>query len=162
MMLILFYSMLGSEAGGRIFYPVDPQREEYSGAMFNPVSYDGASDLSPFGIVEDMDWRHRMERPDAAGADGYDREGSETLPVVFRKGLLWEFARNLEQKGYVLDTKGYSTCFRVNRKQQTSAISDEDFDALASGKVSHPAGLATSTNLGCVDFYPVESGKKNW
>ena len=131
-----------------------------------PIAFDGAtqSDLAPFGLVEDMEWRSRMERPGAAGSEGYERNGlgSDSLVAVSdRKGLLWDYARTLIAKGYVLDTEGYSTCFRVNRKQQTT-ITDEEFDALMKGKVPRPAGLGTSTNLGCVDFYPVESGKKNW
>lgn len=112
-----------------------------------------------------MEWRSKMEKPNAAGTDGYEGKdglGTEAkVPVEERSGLLWNYALSLMDKGYVLDTKGYSTCFRVNRKQQTS-ITDEEFDALMTGKVPRPAGLGTSTNLGCVDFYPIESGKKNW
>jgi hypothetical protein len=131
---------------------------------FQPVPFDEVNqgDLAPFGIVEDMDWRRRIERE--AGTEGYEVDGlgSDALvPVAERKGLLWDFARDLAAKGYLLDTKGYSTCFRVNRKQQTT-ITDEEFEALLFGKVTPPVGLATSTNLGCVDYYPAESGKKNW
>jgi len=151
----------GSEAGGRIFYPSEPT----SDGTFTPVPFDGStqSDLAPFGLTEDLQWRRRMEEPNAAGTEGYGDcfESEAPVPVAERNGLLWDYARTLMAKGYVLDTKGYSTCFRVNRKQQTT-ITDEEFDALLSGKVPHPAGLGTSTNLGCVDFYPVESGKKHW
>ena len=132
--------------------------------IFQPVAFDGANqgDLAPFGIVEDMDWRRRIERE--AGTEGYEVDGlgSDALvPVAERKGLLWSFARDLAAKGYVLDTNGYSTCFRVNRKQQTK-VTDEEFEALLFRKVTLPEGLATSTNLGCVDYYPAESGKKKW
>lgn len=107
-----------------------------------------------------------MEKPTAAGTEGFPDYrkalGSEpAVPVAKRGGLLWDYARTLQSKGYVLDTNGYSTCFRVNRKQQTT-ISDEEFDALLSGQVPRPPALGTSTNLGCVDFYPIESGKKHW
>lgn len=153
----------GSEAGGRIFYPSEPNTSD--GNSFTPAPFDGCtpSDLTPFGLVEDLEWRRRMQRIDAAGMQGYgDSLGSEAkVPVQERNGLLWEYARTLTSMGYVLDTKGYSTCFRINRKQQTT-ISEDEFGALLSGKVPRPAGLGTSTNLGCVDFYPVESGKKNW
>jgi hypothetical protein len=109
-----------------------------------------------------MDWRRRIEG--AAGTDGYESDGlgSDALVLVAeRKGLLWDFARNLAAKGYIIDAEGYSSCFRVNRMQQTT-LTGKDFETLLSGKVSHPEGLATSTNLGCVDYYPAESGKKNW
>jgi hydroxymethylpyrimidine pyrophosphatase-like HAD family hydrolase len=56
----------------------------------------------------------------------------------------------------VIDSKGYSTCFRVNRSQQTNV---EAFDLVRNLIV--PTELATSTNLGCIDFYPKDSGKKN-
>jgi hypothetical protein len=131
---------------------------------FQPEPFDGASqeDLAPFGIVEDMDWRRRIER--AAGTEGYESDGlgsDAVVSVAERKGLLWDFARILAAKGYIIDTKGYSTCFRVNRMQQTT-LGDKDFEALLSCKVSLPKRLATSTNLGCVDYYPADSGKKNW
>lgn len=158
----MFYK--GSEAGGRIFYPCEPNGD----GTFTPVPFDGAlpSDLTSFGLEEDLEWRRQMEKATAAGMDGYETStllGSQTrVPnVEDRSGLLWEYARTLISKGYVLDTNGYSTCFRVNRKQQTKITNDE-FDALMEGKVPRPNGLGTSTNLGCVDFYPIESGKKNW
>lgn len=154
-----------SEAGGRIFYPCQAPSETDN--TFTPVAFDGATqnDLIPFGITEDLEWRSRMEKPTAAGTEGFPDYrkalGSEpAVPVAKRGGLLWEYARTLQSKGYVLDTNGYSTCFRVNRKQQTT-ISDEEFDALLSGQVPRPPALGTSTNLGCVDFYPIESGKKH-
>ena len=134
-----------------------------------------------FDIVEDLEWRQQMEDEQAAGVDGYAGveldmfhqstrststtipSSSPTIPIAHRKGRLWDFARQLMEKGYVLDTKGYASCFRVNRKQQTSATADEDFERLLRGEVLPcPPELATSTNLGCIDYYPVASGKKNW
>lgn len=154
-----------SEAGGRIFYTSESPMGE--SVRVDPNPYDGATqeDLKPFFVVEDVEWRSKMERVDAAGMDGF--VGAElkaesfqtTVPVSERTGALWSHARNLEGKGFVLDTTGYSTCFRINRKQQTGAV---DFDALLQGKITCPGELATSTNLGCVDFYPIDSGKKNW
>lgn len=150
-----------SEAGGRIYYPVR------GGEGFRVKPYQGAlaSDLEPFGLEEDMEWRENMQAN--AGMEGYvgneisssNSESISSIPVDQRKGELWNFCRELEEKGYVVDTKGYSACFRVNRKQQT-VVSDAEFEALLS--ITPPAGLATSVNLGCVDFYPVDSGKKNW
>jgi hypothetical protein len=153
------------EAGGRIFYP---QNNNGVGLTVTPVPFDGArpEDLEAFGLVEDMVWRREMERIDAAGKYGFvsnELVGNSQIPISIadREGSLWAFARRLLADGYVLDTKGYATCFRVNRKQQTD-ISKEAFDALADAKIAYPSELSTSTNLGCVDFYPVASGKKNW
>jgi len=106
-----------------------------------------------------------MEHSKAAGVDGFvgmELKNADREPIAIseRKGLLWDWANTLVSKGYMLDTKGYSTCFRLNRKHQTN-VSEEDFDALAFNRISFPEGLSTSVNLGCVDFYPSESGKKN-
>lgn len=84
----------------------------------------------------------------------------EEIPVSDRKGLLWDYARRLEQEGFVLDTKSYSTCFRVNKKHQTGEAID-GFEALLNGDVAHPSELGKSTNLGCIDYYPTASGKRN-
>jgi hypothetical protein len=157
------------EAGGRIFYPIQ-QKEDAASLTVIPASYDGArtQDLEEFGLVEDMDWRNEMEKIDAAGKGGFvsnelgDGSNQAPLSIADREGSLWEFARRLLADGYVLDTKGYASCFRVNRNQQTPGVSKEAFDALSDGTIAFPSELSTSTNLGCVDFYPVASGKKNW
>lgn len=147
------------DAGGRIFYPVDcSDCGDYDGPIIQPVEYEGASskDLEPFGIVEDEEWRGRMQNIDAAGEDGYDDE----ISTEKRRGLLWDFARTLQSQGFVLDFKGYSTCFRVNRKQQKeNVVDDAKFASLM--ELIPPDGLAQSVNLGCVDFYPSISGKRN-
>ena len=149
------------DAGGRIFYSVDCSDSDwgdYDGPIIQPVEYEGASskDLEPFGIVEDEEWRGRMQNIDAAGEDGYDDEISPEK----RRGSLWDFARTLQSQGFVLDFKGYSTCFRVNRKQQMeNVVDDAKFASLM--ELIPPDGLASSVNLGCVDFYPSISGKRN-
>ena len=160
-----------SEAGGRIFMLRDDNDRKQLSYSVTPESFDGADTnlLEPFEIVEELECRQKLEDQRAAGTDGYsgaelDLESSDQVPIPIenRAGSLWEFARKLEAKGYVLDTKGYASCFRVNRKQQTS-VSDEDFDRLLRGEVLPcPLELATSTNLGCIDYYPMASGKKNW
>ena len=87
---------------------------------------------------------------------------TEVVPLSDCTGLLWEFARCLQQEGFVVDTKSYSTCFRVNRKHQTGVAKTTKFDDLLKGAFANPPELATSTNLGCIDYYPIGSGKKNW
>lgn len=149
-----------SEGGGRIFVAV-------RGTEYEPAVFDGATgdDLLPFGLKEDDAWREKMSKEDAAGPDGYPSglglsDSDEGPPSISqRRGLLWSHARALEARGFVLDDRGYSTCFRVNRKHQDDQHGSDAYDALA--REVPPVGLATSTNLGCIDFYPEDSGKKN-
>lgn len=160
-----------SEAGGRIFYPVDASKAEKGQPTFQLVDFDGSkeADLQEFALQEDMEWRSKMEQDKAAGKDGYAGnelasfvEPKPVTTVLERTGALWEFARQLQERGLVLDTKGYSSCFRVNINQQpTGGPGVKVFEDLVDGKVKHPASLATSTNLGCIDFYPADSGKRN-
>jgi hydroxymethylpyrimidine pyrophosphatase-like HAD family hydrolase len=154
-----------SEAGGRIFYPTEQLKE----ACFTvePKSFQGATnaDLKPFGIVEDMEWRQQVEeytgKFDMDGSSFPDLKSFVSTPVQDRESSnLWDFARDLEKKGYVVDIKGYSSCFRLNKKHQTQ-ISDEDFYRLVDKEALKKAGLDTSVNLSCIDIYPVMSGKKN-
>jgi hypothetical protein len=158
------------EAGGRIFYPTELNSEmggnnENIVAIIHPKSFLDASedDLKPFGVIEDMEWRSQISQVDAAGSDGYN-----DVPVMQRKGSLWDYARALMSHGYSIDSTGYSSCFRVNRKQQDpSQIGIRQWDALTSRTLMTSLsvdayGLDSSVNLGCVDFYPRHSGKKNW
>ena len=177
-----------SEGGGRIFYPINVDNccvsdEEF---VYTHVDYKGAQDLSSFSLVEDMIWREHMIRGGVGSDDAYagndilskrcDGSTSEeeclidydttagfpidTIPIEQRTGILWEYATHLiEKEGFVLDTKSYSTMFRVNIKHQ---VNEKKFDALLDGTISHPKGIGMSTNLGCIDFFPVVSGKQNW
>jgi hypothetical protein len=173
-----------SEAGGRIFWsrPMIMSHGTNSNtfaapAFFTvtPEFYEGATSgaLEPFEIYEDTEWRLRMQDKRAAGRDGYlgaelitaTATQQDLVPLANRDGSLWQFARQLEALGYVLDTQGYATCFRVNRKQQQQQTQDKEecFERLLLGEaLKCPPELATSTNLGCIDYYPVASGKKNW
>jgi len=111
-----------------------------------PKRFKGSTkdDLIPFGIHEDMNWRKKMINTKALGGrgDGYDdrdddsdgntsddnSSGYASFALLDQKqedvlrerdGLLWDFARDLiHNKHFKIDTKGYSTCFRVNRKHQ--------------------------------------------
>ena len=161
-----------SEAGGRIFYTVS-STDTSSRNIIYPEPFDGATsdDLMPFGLKEDESWRTKLSDDDAAGTDGYigdsmdiflgkQEEDTPVLPIDERRGILWDFAKELQAKGFVIDFKGYSNCFRVNRKQQNN-ISNEEFEELKAID-AWSLGLATSVNLGCIDFYPINSGKKNW
>lgn len=162
-----------AEGGGRIFYRVtlDSGEDEAPSFVVYPEAYDGATpkDLQPFTLREDSTWRQKMEQPDAAGTDGFigvevDTDAAaDAVPLKDRAGALWEYAQELVSQGYVLDIDDYATNFRVNRKQQTTKDAKENFQESLLAKTSTcPPGISTSTNLGCVDFYPSESGKKNW
>uniref|UniRef100_A0A7S3KXL4 Sucrose phosphatase-like domain-containing protein n=1 Tax=Amphora coffeiformis TaxID=265554 RepID=A0A7S3KXL4_9STRA len=153
-----------SEAGGRIFYPTD----DTSGFCVEPQPFKGATydDLKPFGLTEDTEWRKTMEKP--AGLDGFAGQelmnfakGSQSnVPASLRQGLIWDYARELEGRGLVLDSKGYATAFRVTAKQQPETAM-EVFRALQENKFPCPPEVTTRTNLGSMDFYPTISGKKN-
>lgn len=153
------------EAGGRIFFPVPLVNNDNTDnnllLTIHPQPFNGVSEES-FGIVEDLEWRSSMSHLEAAGADGYCDDAKTNASQ--RSGLLWDFARTLLDKGFVIDSNGYASCFRVNKRQQDSTkITEEDFENLKQicQLGSLPDGLATSVNLGCVDFYPKQSGKKN-
>lgn len=73
-----------TEAGGRIFYPIDPETVEEDSDFFRtyqPLEYSGAqpTDLEAFGLREDLIWRQRMEDDQAAGVEGY--AGNEVSSV---------------------------------------------------------------------------------
>jgi len=164
------------------------EEEEF---VYTPVDYKGAQeeDLQSFGLVEDMEWREHMisggvgsdeayggneilsKRCDGTTSDNdeeciidYDTTAGfpiDTIPIEKRTGILWEYANHLiETEGFVLDTKSYSTMFRVSRKHQVG--NDKKFDDLLDGTISYPKEIGMSTNLGCIDFFPVVSGKQNW
>lgn len=173
-----------SEAGGRIFYPIINDADDRQVVRIQPVTFDQSTneDLRPFGLVEDLEWRSIME--EAAGPDGFEGQDIETLlaasvskqqqtlssssstsmiPASQRQGPLWDHARELQRRGLVLDTKGYATSFRVTAKQQEpSKAGMARFEALQKGQIPCPPQVASHTNLGSIDFYPIRSGKKNW
>eukprot|EP00980_Cylindrotheca_fusiformis_P022285 scaffold9176_cov129-Cylindrotheca_fusiformis.AAC.9 len=151
-----------SEGGGRIFYPTNRLS---NGFRVTPKEYDGAPDngMEDFCVVEDMKWRQMMEMYTGRFVFDDPYSGVDTSMesrMELRDGVLWKFAQFLIERGFVLDTKGYSACFRVNSKQQTS-LPAEDFQALLDGTIEPFEGLQTSVNLNCIDVYPLISGKKN-
>ena len=169
-----------SESGGRIFYPNSSVNDMVDGmvdgVLVHPQPYEGcpSSDLEPFTLVEDLLWRNEISNLDCAGTDGYSilapRAGSDgfsTLtpptPIDQRSGKLWAHARNLQKKGFFLDSSGYATAFRINRKHQEDDIAStfDEFLEQCNNREAVPEELGCSTNLGCVDFYPKMSGKKN-
>ena len=57
-----------------------------------------------------MKWRSIIEDANAAGQDGYNSE----VKLEERQGLLWDYARSLMERGWILYIKGYTTCFPIN------------------------------------------------
>lgn len=169
-----------SESGGRIFYPNSSVNDMVDGmvdgVLVHPQLYEGcpSSDLEPFTLVEDLLWRNEISNLDCAGTDGYSilapRAGSDgfstltpPIPIEQRSGKLWAHARALQKKGFFLDSSGYATAFRINRKHQEDDIAStfDGFLEQCNNREGVPEELGCSTNLGCVDFYPKMSGKKN-
>ena len=128
-----------SESGGRIFYPNSSINDKVDGMVdgvfVHPQPYEGcpSSHLEPFTLVEDLLWRNEISNLDCAGTDGYSilapRAGSDgfstltpPLPIDQRSGKLWNHARSLQKKGFFLDSSGYATAFRVNRKHQEDDV----------------------------------------
>lgn len=169
-----------SESGGRIFYPHSLGNDRVDGmvegVLVQPEPYEGcpSSHLEPFTLVEDLDWRNEVSNLECAGTDGYStlapRAGSDgfstltpPIPIEQRSGKLWEHARSLQKEGFFLDSSGYATAFRINRKHQEDDLASnfDDFLHKCNNRDGVPDELGCSTNLGCVDFYPKMSGKKN-
>lgn len=158
-----------SENGGRIFYPEPLQTLDENHALQHgdydqngcyifrpaPTTLREVEDKSArfYRLVEDMDWRmrHNSDISSTNNPTGDpEKQTSQTSPLLF------EFASKLKSLGWVLDEKGYTTCFRIHQKHQITPL----FNVLDLNSLL-PDGLMISTNLGCVDVYPQTSGKKN-
>ena len=153
-----------TENGGRIFYPLDDNTNNNNKKdtfWVKPKRFKGSTkdDLLPFGIYEDMDWKKKMINTKALGGSGNGDGGHDNVdddytlnqilndPSGSQKqlkecdGLLWDFARDLiHNKHFILDTKGYSTCFRVNRKHQNNNNNEAD-DAESEAPAPPPQNL---------------------
>lgn len=153
-----------SESGGRIFYPrtLSSQLEDgkVPDLIINPIA-SANTESAQFTLVEDMEWRRQISNVKAAGPDGF-QDSQHQMSIEQRAGKLWEYATHLTKQGYVLDTSGYSTAFRVNRMMQSEHLLDnfDEFIERCLKRHDLPEELGCSTNLGCVDIYPIMSGKK--
>lgn len=156
-----------TENGGRIFYPTkEPPPVNSRNQKCFVFEHYSEPDNQSVTIVEDSEWRQHMQSiVDSSGYPGNemnDGPAASRIALPQRQGVLWEYARKLEQTGIVLDTNGYATCFRINRKQQRDAqIFDDLLRQTNDAIVQLPDGLVSSINLGCMDVYPGISGKKN-
>lgn len=110
------------ESGGRILYP--------------------SSDKNTIGIYEDISWRnHHVGLPQIQPSDVKPEEYGEEL---------WSYYRQLSSQGINIDSKNYTTAFRV----KDSRLSMDEV-------LANSSNLACSTNLGSLDVYPKTSGKLN-
>jgi len=160
-----------SENGGRIFYPKSLE-ENVHGVdtspilhRVQPVEFDGMDehDKTEFGIVEDVYWRHYVSQPIMDDDPSLDESKPFLIPSTSPLDSLQTIATALEQRNFTIDKTGYSTCFRVNWKQQRQdLVTRQDFDSIPSSIDLTRLGLQYSINLGCIDFFPLKSGKKNW
>lgn len=145
-----------SESGGRIFYPVPINgASQYNEKFVAPVVIESKD--GQVMLLEDVDWRTQISDVNAAGPDGF-----HDVPMKDRSSKLWEYGQHLIDKGYVLDTAGYATAFRINRKMQSGTLL-EHFDELIKSYTENGISseyIGSSTNLGCIDIYPIMSGKK--
>lgn len=110
------------ESGGRIFFP-------------------NTSYTLP-GLCEDISWRNQH-----VGLP--PKQPSPVKPEDYKEDL-WSFYRELSSKGISIDTKNYSTAFRV-KDDRISPLEVPEYSP----------NLACSTNLGSLDVYPKTSGKLN-
>lgn len=117
------------ENGGRIFFTDEP------------------SALTP--MAEDLQWRATLNLT-AGTAVQAAASPSE------RPGLLWDTYRYLDRNGWKLDTKSYTTSFRVKSTSDAGHGSTELAEVLR----KLPEGLTSSFNLGAADIYPATSGKE--
>jgi hypothetical protein len=60
----------------------------------------------------DAEWTRRIER--FTGPIEPDAETGQETPVEQRQGVLWDWHRALCAAGFVVDTKSYTCCFRVD------------------------------------------------
>jgi len=141
-----------------------------------PVLYHGISqeDMQEFGIVEDLTWKHYIRQQQQQ--DDNDDEDLNPVPhhlesnsiinhSTYEEDLLdslQSVVEILEKRNFTVDKVGYSTCIRVNWKQQRQdLVTKQHFDQLSSTIDLEHLGLQCSFNLGCIDFLPLRSGKKN-
>jgi HAD superfamily hydrolase (TIGR01484 family) len=73
------------------------------------------------------------------------------------KGVLWEYEKVLQNKGYKTDSKGRIASFRID--PGTNNLSSKERRALM--EMKHPYGIKIVRNLNFIDFIPPTGGKDN-
>jgi len=120
----------------RSFLPTsDAYAVESGGRIFHAIPLTGE-------LAEDAGWRQRHSAAPPS---------EDALPPLERAGALWDALRVFHAAGFVCDTRGYSTAFRV-RCCPDSSRARKLLDDL-------PASLSWALNLCCIDVHPASSGK---
>ncbi|MBI2147887.1 HAD-IIB family hydrolase [Candidatus Woesearchaeota archaeon] len=70
-------------------------------------------------------------------------------------GLLWEYEKQLQEQGYITDSKGRIASFRIDPKENN--MNEDNIRRLLAAK--HPNGIKTEQNLTFIDFIPPLGGK---
>merc|ERR1712232_636350 len=100
------------------------------------------------GLEEDLEWKNLIQSYLYNSNPPNDYENDK--PLKERKGKIWGLANQLVADGWVVDTIGYSTCFRVNYNAQDGTVkSFEEFEKLSS-IVDDDEYITSSVNLGCI------------
>lgn len=74
------------------------------------------------------------------------------------KKVLWNFAKKLEDDGWILDFKGRTAAFRI-REHENSHKNKSNFKNLE--KIKLPKELEKTSNLGSMDIILKKAGKRN-
>jgi hypothetical protein len=135
-------------------------------------------DMQEFSVVEDLHWKHmirqQQQQPSSVQVDDFNPNPVKVVDSLELSSdsnntddellsSLQTVVKILEQRNFTIDQLGYSTCIRVNWKQQRQdVVTRQDFDQIHSSIDLNRLGLQCSFNLGCIDFFPLTSGKKSW
>jgi len=101
----------------------------------------------------DPEWTEKMEE--------FCGPADSAAPPFDRKGVLWDFARELREEGYDIDARSFFFGFRVDlENQQNEKMKDlQNFEKFVKKRM--PEALNMASNLGKFDFFPAISGKGN-
>ena len=105
-----------------------------------------------FGVIEHGCLLLKRGRIDK----NYAKEFRKYIGKPWRKlkeGLLWDYEKELQERGYVTDSENRYATFRVSPKVNKNA-----YELL---KIKHPYGIKTVINQGNVDFLPASGGKSH-
>ncbi|MFO8016084.1 MAG: HAD hydrolase family protein [Candidatus Woesearchaeota archaeon] len=74
-----------------------------------------------------------------------------------KEGVLWEYERFFQDKGYKTDSEGRLASFRID--PETNNLTEEQIQEIE--MMEHPKGITTTRNLSFLDFMPAIGGKEN-
>jgi len=133
--------------------PADYAVAETGGRMYKLLEGGGGGNPNSASTLPVLDEEWTAKISAVCG----DIENNADLPLDKRTGALWDWCRELTNKGVPCDTRNYTCCFRVDCKKQpdVEAILTKVLDG------GMPPGVTCAQNLGKYDFFPDISGKGN-